>query len=89
MINICLVFRPDDAKNTTEKKPNSYQLLSVNELIAELAHAGTKKEESPYLTVGFLGYPNVGKSSTLNALCGAKKVSVSATPGKTKHYQAC
>ncbi|KAK3717831.1 hypothetical protein LTR37_005602 [Vermiconidia calcicola] len=32
-------------------------------------------------------YPNVGKSSTINALLGAKKVSVSATPGKTKHFQ--
>jgi large subunit GTPase 1 len=34
-----------------------------------------------------VGYPNVGKSSTINALIGAKKVSVSATPGKTKHFQ--
>ncbi|RKP03171.1 hypothetical protein CXG81DRAFT_1610, partial [Caulochytrium protostelioides] len=37
--------------------------------------------------VGFVGYPNVGKSSTLNALLGAKKVAVAATPGKTKHFQ--
>ena len=29
----------------------------------------------------------MGKSSTINALLGAKKVSVSATPGKTKHFQ--
>lgn len=34
-----------------------------------------------------MGYPNVGKSSTINALIGEKKVSVSATPGKTKHFQ--
>lgn len=38
-------------------------------------------------TVGFVGYPNVGKSSVINALFGAKKVSVSRTPGKTKHLQ--
>ncbi|KAJ1618307.1 P-loop containing nucleoside triphosphate hydrolase protein [Pavlovales sp. CCMP2436] len=37
--------------------------------------------------VGFVGYPNVGKSSTINALVSNKKVSVSATPGKTKHFQ--
>lgn len=37
--------------------------------------------------VGFLGYPNVGKSSVINALFGAKKVSMSRTPGKTKHLQ--
>ncbi|XP_014243187.1 large subunit GTPase 1 homolog [Cimex lectularius] len=38
-------------------------------------------------TVGLVGYPNVGKSSTINALIAGKKVSVSATPGKTKHFQ--
>lgn len=37
--------------------------------------------------VGFVGYPNVGKSSTINALIGEKRVSVAATPGKTKHFQ--
>ncbi|KAK9470395.1 P-loop containing nucleoside triphosphate hydrolase protein [Dipodascopsis tothii] len=37
--------------------------------------------------IGLVGYPNVGKSSTINSLLGAKKVSVSATPGKTKHFQ--
>ena len=39
------------------------------------------------LVVGLVGYPNVGKSSTINALVGEKKVSVSSTPGKTKHFQ--
>ena len=41
----------------------------------------------PKLVVGLVGYPNVGKSSTINSLLGAKKVSVSSTPGKTKHFQ--
>ncbi|EGV64572.1 hypothetical protein PSN45_004891 [Yamadazyma tenuis] len=39
------------------------------------------------LQIGLVGYPNVGKSSTINALVGSKMVSVSATPGKTKHFQ--
>lgn len=39
------------------------------------------------MVVGLVGYPNVGKSSTINALIGEKKVSVSSTPGKTKHFQ--
>ena len=39
------------------------------------------------LVVGLVGYPNVGKSSTINSLIGEKKVSVSSTPGKTKHFQ--
>lgn len=37
--------------------------------------------------VGLVGYPNVGKSSTINALFGAKKTAVAPTPGKTKHFQ--
>lgn len=37
--------------------------------------------------MGMVGYPNVGKSSTINVLCGEKKVNVSMTPGKTKHLQ--
>ena len=37
--------------------------------------------------IGMVGYPNVGKSSTVNTLLGLKKVPVSATPGRTKHFQ--
>ncbi|XP_059489628.1 large subunit GTPase 1 homolog [Neocloeon triangulifer] len=37
--------------------------------------------------IGLVGYPNVGKSSTINSLLQQKKVSVSTTPGKTKHFQ--
>lgn len=37
--------------------------------------------------VGTVGYPNVGKSSLINVLCGTKKVAVAAMPGKTKHFQ--
>lgn len=43
--------------------------------------------QEPRLNIGLVGYPNVGKSSTINALVGSNKVSVSATPGKTKHFQ--
>lgn len=39
------------------------------------------------LTIGTIGFPNVGKSSILNALMGKKVVSVSRTPGHTKHFQ--
>lgn len=39
------------------------------------------------VTIGFVGYPNVGKSSTINALVGEKRTGVTSTPGKTKHFQ--
>ena len=38
-------------------------------------------------TVGFVGHPNVGKTSLLNAIVGRKVASVSRTPGHTKHLQ--
>eukprot|EP01006_Ploeotia_vitrea_P011684 TRINITY_DN31069_c0_g1_i1.p1 TRINITY_DN31069_c0_g1~~TRINITY_DN31069_c0_g1_i1.p1 ORF type:complete len:645 (-),score=108.23 TRINITY_DN31069_c0_g1_i1:67-2001(-) len=44
-------------------------------------------ESEPGIIIGMVGYPNVGKSSTINTLLGQKKVTVSATPGKTKHLQ--
>lgn len=37
--------------------------------------------------MAMVGYPNVGKSSTINSLAGDKKVAVACTPGKTKHFQ--
>lgn len=47
----------------------------------------TSRQQREYIMIGFVGYPNVGKSSTINALAGAKKVGVTSTPGKTKHFQ--
>ncbi|KAF7457104.1 putative ribosome biogenesis GTPase Lsg1 [Cryptosporidium felis] len=39
------------------------------------------------MTIGMVGFPNVGKSSIVNALFGSQKSSISRTPGKTKHLQ--
>ncbi|XP_019199238.1 PREDICTED: GTPase LSG1-2 [Ipomoea nil] len=47
--------------------------------------AGNAQPKS--VMVGFVGYPNVGKSSTINALVGEKRAGVTSTPGKTKHFQ--
>lgn len=64
------------------------KILTIEELEdLFLSHAPKDAAPDHKLGVGLIGYPNVGKSSTINALVGAKKVSVSATPGKTKHFQ--
>ncbi|XP_074860326.1 large subunit GTPase 1 homolog isoform X2 [Carettochelys insculpta] len=67
---------------------NVSQLVRRNELleIFRTIHTGKKVKEGE-VTVGLVGYPNVGKSSTINTILGNKKVSVSATPGHTKHFQ--
>ncbi|OCL12909.1 P-loop containing nucleoside triphosphate hydrolase protein, partial [Glonium stellatum] len=81
---------------TGERAPLSAEertrILTTDELEALfLEHSpeiDTGPDSAPRKTqIGLVGYPNVGKSSTINALIGAKKVSVSATPGKTKHFQ--
>ena len=46
-----------------------------------------KKFSNNFITIGCCGFPNVGKSSLLNSLNGKKVVSVSRTPGHTKHLQ--
>ena len=51
------------------------------------ASAASSRNQTDYIMIGFVGYPNVGKSSTINAFLGQKKVGVTSTPGKTKHFQ--
>jgi len=71
-----------------ERKP--WDVLSPESLLDQMALLRPIMEVTDRnvpLTVGMVGYPNVGKSSTINAIIGSKKVVVSATPGKTKHFQ--
>jgi len=57
-----------------------------NDLLAKMFKL-TGENSNRRLIVGMVGYPNVGKSSTINILCRQKRVAVSQTPGKTKHFQ--
>ncbi|KAL0130656.1 hypothetical protein PUN28_002347 [Cardiocondyla obscurior] len=84
-----LKIREIDLEDKTKKIINSPKLLNRNELIElfKTIYSSNKRYTSGVTTVGLVGYPNVGKSSTINTLLMDKKVSVSATPGKTKHFQ--
>lgn len=53
----------------------------------DCSEPGTVRSTPRHVVVGFVGYPNVGKSSTINALVGEKRAGVTSTPGKTKHFQ--
>lgn len=76
------------AVTSTGEFTNSDRLLTREELVTVFKsfHKGPKVTAG-VTTIGMVGYPNVGKSSTINALLTYKKVSVSSTPGKTKHFQ--
>ena len=62
----------------------SSQILRPDQVLSVMKNTMQAAET---VTVGFTGYPNVGKSSTINRFLTTKKLQVSATPGKTKHFQ--
>ncbi|GMF99994.1 unnamed protein product [[Candida] boidinii] len=82
-----------ESTEITEELKQLTRIITVQELEELLlGEAPEPLTEAPLgqpqrVQIGLVGYPNVGKSSTINALVGSKKVSVSSTPGKTKHFQ--
>jgi large subunit GTPase 1 len=68
----------------TEIEFGSSQILRPDQVLSVMKNTMQAAET---VTVGFTGYPNVGKSSTINRFLTTKKLQVSATPGKTKHFQ--
>ena len=80
----------DDPENIDE---SDYRIFTRNDLVQYMKEEGEKipKNENDKnkntLMVGFIGYPNVGKSSIINVLMKTKKAGVASMPGRTKHYQ--
>lgn len=81
-------------KHNEESKKNNENVSKHKSNLDQLSHPKIhnenqgKQEVSPNIvTIGMVGYPNVGKSSVINVLCGKKLVGVASRPGKTKHFQ--
>lgn len=56
-------------------------------LISLLRQFGKLHKDSKQISVGFIGYPNVGKSSVINALKAKKVCNVAPIAGETKVWQ--
>mmetsp|Transcript_33445 Transcript_33445/g.51349 ORF Transcript_33445/g.51349 Transcript_33445/m.51349 type:complete len:292 (-) Transcript_33445:611-1486(-) len=81
-------------KKKDEEEDNNIEFNTSNvytrEKFLALLQTQAKSKDKTHdekLMVGMVGYPNVGKSSLINVLCGRKRVGVAAMPGKTKHFQ--
>jgi len=65
----------------------SSQCVGAQELIQLLKNYCRNRDIKTSITVGIVGYPNVGKSSIINSLKRSRAVGVSSTPGYTKNVQ--
>lgn len=81
----------EETAQTSPNYTNSWKIASRETLLSTLKSLAvslkTQRKHSEIATIGMVGYPNVGKSSIINVLCGKKLVGVGARPGKTKHFQ--
>ncbi len=82
------VIDNDDEEELQTTKISSANLFNRADLLGFLQNAVEQyNKKDDRLNIGMVGYPNVGKSSVINVLCGRKRVGVAAMPGKTKHFQ--
>ncbi|GJE87571.1 P-loop containing nucleoside triphosphate hydrolase protein [Phanerochaete sordida] len=86
------LMNEDDTEDGQDPRARVLSVLELEDLFMRTApdlneFTDSNGQPPSKLVVGLVGYPNVGKSSTINSLIGEKKVSVSSTPGKTKHFQ--
>ncbi|KAJ3254568.1 GTPase required for pre-60S ribosomal subunit nuclear export and maturation [Chytriomyces hyalinus] len=63
---------------------NSFGKGSLIQLLRQFANLHSDKKQ---ISVGFIGYPNTGKSSIINTLRNKKVCNVAPIPGETKIWQ--
>jgi len=81
-----IVKKPIVVPERNEDNDEDTYIMNVEELSNYLEGFNDDTTDKR-VVIGMVGYPNVGKSSTINVLCKQKKVAESSTPGKTKHFQ--
>ena len=91
-INHCFFscFQEENTKSGMGGLKTDGEILSPQQLLQHLrAECNYQPTDSMHENpiIGFVGYPNVGKSSTINSILGQQSVRVGSTPGKTKHFQ--
>lgn len=67
-------------------KGNVISLLRQFAKLHNVTHRGSKRTKTP-ISVGVIGYPNVGKSSLINTLRRKSVCKVAPIPGETKVWQ--
>jgi nuclear GTP-binding protein len=75
-----------------EESLQTSQAVGTEELLSLLKNycrLGEGSNAKSIITVGIVGFPNVGKSSLINSLMRSRAVGVSAMPGFTKQLQEC
>jgi len=65
----------------------SSKALGADNVLQLIKNYSRDQDIKHAVTVGLIGYPNVGKSSVINSLKRSKAVSVSSVPGHTKSMQ--
>ncbi|KAJ3194915.1 Guanine nucleotide-binding protein-like 3 [Irineochytrium annulatum] len=76
-----------DVHAATEDLLNSSDCIGADNLVKLLKNYCRNAHIKTSITVGVIGYPNVGKSSVINSLKRSKACNVGSTPGVTKVTQ--
>lgn len=79
----------ESALTNTSHAVGTEELLNILKNYARTGGSGgnDQKTNKATISVGIVGFPNVGKSSLINSLLRIRKVGVSSVPGFTRTYQ--
>lgn len=78
------VNKQEEESLQTSQAVGTEELLS---LLKNYCRLGDGSSSKSIITVGIVGFPNVGKSSLINSMMRTRAVGVSAMPGFTKNLQ--